>query len=72
MAEAANPYVIPYVNPYGSGIPCATGGVPHPSPLTRIGAGQFPSGGQSAAKTAADWPPYGEWSGQAARCASRD
>ena len=31
-----------------------------------------PSGGQSAAKTAADWPPLGEWSGRVARCASRD
>jgi hypothetical protein len=31
-----------------------------------------PSGGQSAAKTAADWPPSGEWCGRAERCASRD
>ena len=31
-----------------------------------------PSWGQSAAKTAADWPPSGEWSERSARCASRD
>jgi hypothetical protein len=31
-----------------------------------------PSGGQSAAKTAADWPPEGEWCGRAEWCASRD
>ncbi len=31
-----------------------------------------PSGGQSAAKTAADWPPLGEWCGRTERCASRD
>jgi len=67
---AADPYGIPYVNPYG--IPCATGGVPDPSSLTCICPAQDPSGGQSAAKTAADWPPSGEWSGRAARSASRD
>jgi hypothetical protein len=31
-----------------------------------------PAGGQSAAKTAGDWPPLGEWCGRAARSASRD
>src|SRR6266508_2013096 len=33
---------------------------------------QDPSWGQSAAKTAADWPHEGEWSGRAGWCASRD
>jgi hypothetical protein len=36
-------------------------------PACRICAGHAPSGGQSAAKTAADWPPSGEWCGQAER-----
>jgi len=34
--------------------------------------GRCPSWGQSAAGCAADWPPSGEWSGHAERCASRD
>ena len=53
----ATPYVIPYVNPHV--IPYARG-VRTPSPAgRRITAGHAPAGGQSAAKTAADWPPSG-------------
>jgi hypothetical protein len=68
--QGGESYVNPYVNLYG--IPCATDGVPHLSPRARICPGHAPEGGQSAAKTAADWPPSGEWSGRAERCASRD
>jgi hypothetical protein len=57
VARAADPYVIPYVNPYV--IPYALGCVPLASLAERISAGQSPSWGQSAAKTAADWPPSG-------------
>jgi hypothetical protein len=48
------------------------GAYPLASLAERISAGQSPSWGQSAAKTAADWPPSGEWSERSARCASRD
>jgi hypothetical protein len=45
----------------------------YPSPgRSAVPTGHAPSWGQSAAKTAADWPPSGEWSGRAERCASRD
>ena len=43
-----------------------------PSRLPALLLVRVPSGGQSAAKTAADWPPLGEWSGRAGWCASRD
>jgi hypothetical protein len=69
-SEAVDPPGNPPVIP--PGIPPATGGggnVPRSPALLLVKA---PSGGQSAAKTAADWPPSGEWCGRAARCASRD
>jgi hypothetical protein len=34
-------------------------------PNDSVPAGHAPRGGQSAANTAADWPPSGEWSGRA-------
>jgi hypothetical protein len=52
-----DPYVIPYVNPYV--IPYAQGWRTPASVVERICPAQSPSWGQSAAKTAADWPPYG-------------
>jgi len=58
----ASPYASPYAGP--SRTPLA--GWQCRSPWL------CPSWGQSAANTAADWPPSGEWSGRAARCASRD
>ena len=51
--RAGGPYVIPYVIPY------ALGCVPLALLAERIRAGQSPSWGQSAANTAADWPPSG-------------
>ncbi len=54
------------------GFPTRTGCVPLPSVAGGIWPGQCPSWGQSAATTAADWPPSGEWCGRAARSASRD
>jgi len=47
-SRGLDPYGIPYVNPYG--IPCATGGVPHPSPLTGICPAQDPRGGPVSRK----------------------
>ena len=65
-----NPYAVPYAYPYGNRY---ARGVRTPSPAgRRITGGHAPEGGQSAAKPAADWPPSGEWSAPAARCASRD
>jgi len=60
------PYADPYADPYArhSRTPSPAG--------RRITGGHAPEGGQSAAKPAADWPPSGEWSAPAARCASRD
>ena len=48
------------------------GCVPLASVAEGICPAQDPEGGQSAAKTAADWPPLGEWCGRTERCASRD
>ena len=57
MVEAVDPYASGYASPYAS--PYA--GHPRTPSLLggRIPAGQTPSWGQSAAKTAADWPPSG-------------
>jgi hypothetical protein len=69
VAEAVDPYASGYASPYAS--PYA--GHPRTPSLLggRIPAGQTPSWGQSAAKTAADWPPYGgvERTGRAVRFA---
>ena len=66
----ATPTSFPTSTP--TSFPTRWGCVPLASLAERIGAGQSPSWGQSAAKTAADWPPSGEWSGRAGWCASRD
>jgi hypothetical protein len=70
VAEAADPYASRYASPYAS--PYA-GQLRTPSLIgSAVLASYAPSGGQSAAKPAADWLPSGEWSGRAAWCASRD
>ena len=55
--RAATPTSFPTSTP--TSFPTRWGCVPLASLAERIGAGQSPSWGQSAAKTAADWPPYG-------------
>ena len=54
----AKPYAGPYAKPYAGLYACCPR---TPSPSERgITAGRAPSGGQSPAKTAGDWPPLGE------------
>jgi hypothetical protein len=57
LAGRLDPYVIPYVNPYV--IPYAQGWRTPASVVEGICPGHAPSWGQSAANTAADWPPSG-------------
>ena len=57
MAEAVDPYASGYASPYAS--PYAGHPRTLPVPRARICPGHAPSWGQSAAKTAADWPPSG-------------
>jgi hypothetical protein len=61
-----NPPVIP------SGIPPPQMAGPTLPRLAALLLVRSPSGGQSAANPAADWPPSGEWCGRAERSASRD
>jgi hypothetical protein len=67
---AATPTLIPTL--FSTLIPTRASGVPYRPRSPASVQASAPSGGQSAARTAADWPPSGEWSGQAARSASRD
>jgi hypothetical protein len=55
--DALTPTSFPTSTP--TSFPTRRGGVPLASLAERISAGHCPSWGQSAAKTAADWPPYG-------------